>query len=61
MDYHTHNRIQDYILRTPADGSPFRDMEEKWTHFKEEPRNVRISLETHGFNPYVENISIYSV
>ena len=27
----------------PADGSAFRDMEEKWSHFKEEPRNLRIS------------------
>ena len=26
----------------PADGSTFRDMEEKWPHFKEEPHNHRI-------------------
>ena len=29
MDYHAHNIIQDDILRMHADGSAFRDMEEK--------------------------------
>ena len=61
MDYHAHNRSQDDILRTPVDGCAFRDMEEKWSHFKEEPRSVRISLATDGVNPYVEKRSIYSV
>ena len=28
----------------PTYGSAFRDMEEKWPHFKQEPRNLRISL-----------------
>ena len=35
MDYHAHNRSQDDILRIPTYGSSFRDMEEKWPHFKE--------------------------
>ena len=42
MDYHAQNRSQDDIIRMPADGSAFRDMEEKWPHFKEEPCNIRI-------------------
>ena len=37
MDYHARNRSGDDILRIPADGSAFTDMEEKWPHFKEEP------------------------
>jgi hypothetical protein len=44
-----------------ADGYAFRDMEEKWPHFKEEPRNVRISLVADGVNPFAEMRSIYSV
>ena len=36
----------------PAYGTAFRDMEEKWPHFKEEPRNLRISLAAHGVNPF---------
>jgi len=61
MDYHARNRSGDDILRMPADGSAFQDMEEKWPHFKEEPRNVRLSLAADGVNPYAEMRSIYSV
>ena len=44
-----------------ADGSDFRDMEEKWPHFKEEPRNLRIFLEVDGLNPFSQMKSIYTV
>ena len=36
-------------------------MEEKWHHFKEEPRNVKISLAINGVNTYAKKRSIYSV
>ena len=52
MDYHARNRSQDDVIQIPADGSAFRDMEEKWPHFKEEPRNLRISLAADGVNPF---------
>ena len=52
MDYPTRNKIQDDVIWMPADGSAFRDMEEKWPHFKEEPRNLRISLAADGVNPF---------
>ena len=45
----------------PIDCSAFRDMEEKWPHFKGEPRNVRISLAADGVNPFAQMKSIYSV
>ena len=45
----------------PADGYAFKYMEEKWSHFKEEPRNVRIFLAADGVNPYAEKRSINSV
>ena len=61
MDYHAHNRIQDYILRMLVDGYEFRDMEKKWPHFKEEPCNVRISLAAYGVNPFVEMRYVYTV
>ena len=48
MDYHAKNRSEDGVLRMPADGSALKNIEEKWSIFKDEPRNVRISLETHG-------------
>ena len=59
MDYHSRNRSQDDVIRIPADCSAFRDMEEKWPHFKEEPRNLRISLEADGVNPFADMRSIY--
>ena len=61
MDYHDRNISQYYVIQMPANGSAFRDMEEKWPHFKEEPRNLRISLATDGVNPFVEMRSVYMV
>jgi hypothetical protein len=61
MDYHAHNRSGDGVLRMPADGSAFREIEEKWVDFKDEPRNVRLSLPADGVNPFGELRYIYSV
>jgi hypothetical protein len=59
MDYHTCNRSGDGVLRMPADGSAFREIEEKQADFKDEPRNVRLSLAVDGVNPFRELRSIY--
>ena len=40
MDYHARNRSQDDVIRMPADGTAFRDIKEKWPHFKEEPSTL---------------------
>ena len=61
MDYHSRNRIQDDVIRIPIDGFAFRDMEEKWPQFKEEPRNLRIYLEADRVNPFAQMKSIYTV
>jgi hypothetical protein len=61
MDYHARNKSGDGVLRMPANGSSFREIEEKWAYFKDEPRNVRISLVADGVNPFREIRSIYSV
>ena len=61
MDYHARNRIQDDVIRMPAEGTAFRDIKEKWPHFKEEPCNLRISLATDGVNPFAQMKSIYMV
>ena len=52
MDYHAKNRSQDHVIRMSVDGTAFRDIEEKWPHIKEEPRNIRISLAADGVNPF---------
>jgi hypothetical protein len=61
MDYHAHNISEDGVLRMPDDVSGFREIEEKWADFKDEPRNVRISLVANDVNPFRELRSIYSV
>ena len=61
MDYHSKNRSGDGVLRMPADSSAFRKIEEKYVDFKNEPRNVRLSLAANGVNPFRELRSTYSV
>ena len=61
MDFHAKNRSQDDVLRMPADGSAFRCIEEKWPIFKEEPRNVKLSLAADGVNPFGELRSTHLV
>jgi hypothetical protein len=61
MDYHARNISGHGVLRMPADGFSFREIEEKWADFKDEPRNVRLSLEANGVNPFEDLRYIYSV
>jgi Transposase family tnp2 len=61
MDFHAKNRSGDGVLRIPTDGSAFREIEEKYVDFKNEPRNVRLSLAADGVNPFGELRSTYSV
>ena len=61
MDYKARNKRQDDVIQIPADGFAFRDMEEKCPHFKEEPRNLRISLVADGVNSFSQVKSIYTM
>jgi len=61
MDYHACNKSGYGVLQISADGSAFREIEEKWAYFKDEPRNVRLSLAVDGVNQFRELWSIYSL
>jgi hypothetical protein len=61
MDFHAKNISQDDSLRMLAYGSALNYIKQKWPIFKEEPRNVRISLAADGVNPFGELRSMYSV
>jgi hypothetical protein len=50
MDYHARKRIEDDVLRMPANGYAFKEIVAKWLEFTDEPRNVRLSLENDGVN-----------
>jgi hypothetical protein len=54
MDFHAKNRSRDDVLQMPTDGSALNYIEEKWPIFKEEPRNVRLSLAVDGVNQFGE-------
>jgi hypothetical protein len=43
------------------DSYAFRNIEERWPIFKEEPCNARLSLVADGVNPFGEVKSIYIV
>ena len=45
----------------PTHGSEFKEIEEKWPHFKEEPRNLKLSLAVDDINPFGEMRSTYSM
>ena len=45
----------------PTDGFEFKEIEEKWPHFKEEPHNLKLSLAKNGVNPFGEMRSTYLV
>ena len=61
MDYHARNRSEYDVLKMPADGSLYKNIEERWPIFKEEPCNVRLSLAADGVNPFGELCSTYSM
>jgi hypothetical protein len=61
MGFHAKNISEDDVLRMPVDDYALKNIEEKWTIFKEEPRNVRISLAVNGVNPFGGLHSTYSV
>ena len=61
MDYHACSRSQDDIMQIPMNDFKFKDREDRWPPFKEEPHNLKLSLAAYGVNPFGEMRSIYSV
>ena len=61
MDCHSWKRSEDGVIKIHVDGTSFRNIEEIWATFKEEPYNARISLIVDGVNPFREIKPSYSV
>ncbi|XP_012846911.1 PREDICTED: uncharacterized protein LOC105966882 [Erythranthe guttata] len=52
MRWHAEKRIDDGILRHPADSQAWKNFDERNPTFASDIRNVRLGLATDGFNPF---------
>ncbi|XP_028061586.1 uncharacterized protein LOC114265045 [Camellia sinensis] len=52
MGWHAEERVDDGVLRHPADSLAWKDFDRRNTCFASNSRNVRIGLATDGFNPF---------
>ena len=52
MRWHKEKRVDDEMLRHPADGEAWKQFDKDNSWFTEDPRNVRLGLATDGFNPF---------
>ncbi|CAN6547389.1 unnamed protein product [Malus baccata var. baccata] len=52
MRWHSKDRVKDGVLRHPADSEQWKSFDQIHESFGIEPRNVRLSLATDGFNPF---------
>nr|ABA98327.2 transposon protein, putative, CACTA, En/Spm sub-class [Oryza sativa Japonica Group] len=60
MRWHAAERQQDGMLRHPADGSQWRNIDRKFKDFGKDARNIRFGLSTDGMNPFGEMSSGHS-
>ena len=60
MRWHAKERKQDRMLRHPADGSQWRNIDRKFQDFENDARNIRFGLSTDVINPFGEMSSGHS-
>ena len=54
MRWHKEERKKDQMLRHPADGSQWRNVDREFPDFDMDPRNIKFGLSTDGMNPFGE-------
>lgn len=50
--WHKTGRLNDGMLRHPADGVEWKSIDTKYPNFSSDPRNLRLALSTDGMNPH---------
>jgi hypothetical protein len=56
--WHKEKRVvDDEVLRHPADGKAWKQFDDNFGWFSDDPRNIRLGIATDGFNPYSSNVS----
>ncbi|CAL9004927.1 unnamed protein product, partial [Prunus brigantina] len=53
MRWHKEKRVDDDVMRHPADGEAWKAFDRTFPEFAADPRNVRLGLATDGFNPWL--------
>lgn len=61
MRWHKEKRVEDEILRHPADGEEWKNFDQRHPMFSQDARNVRLGLATDGFNPFGNMSTSYSM
>ena len=59
--WHAEGRIDDGLLRHPADSELWKDFDKKNPEFAVDSRNIRLALATDGFNPFRSMNLSYSI
>jgi hypothetical protein len=59
--WHDEHRINDGLLRHPADSPLWKDFDKKHPEFAADSRNIRLAFATDGFNPYRTMKLSYSI
>jgi hypothetical protein len=52
LRWHKEDNKVDNMLRHPADGSQWREIDREFPNFTDDARNLRFALSTDGFNPF---------
>ena len=61
MRWYKDKRVDDEILRHPADNDEWKEFDAQHPEFALEPRNVRLGLAVDGFNPFGNMNNSYSL
>ncbi|XP_024157771.1 uncharacterized protein LOC112165478 [Rosa chinensis] len=60
LTWHATDRKHDGLMRHLADVASWKLVDEKWSDFGSDPRNLRLALSSDGFNPHSSLSSKYS-
>ena len=60
IKWHANGRVNDGLMRHPADSEAWKSFDSKYIEFASEPCNVRLGLAADGFNPYGNISSTHS-
>lgn len=57
MTWHAEQRVEDGLMRHPADSPSWRNVDYIWPDFDSEPRNIHLALATDGINPHNNGVN----